>query len=198
MSDDKVVSMRSKSAAHNYDIGRPPSERTIPVEADDALRAKILDTLELTHLHRVNDLTLAYQYEDAKQDMFHFVTQNGAIRHVIDCALDDGIRLLQTDNVTGAGIVVSMIKTMIENHYDLRKHTLGPPTLHVRASIEVQAEINIVSKTLSRLRSEFDLARAREMQTIATAINEMKAAPEDADAGAGQKYDVAEEAGDEA
>jgi hypothetical protein len=185
MDDENVVSIRPRVATHNYDIGRPPAERTIPIEASEPHKAVIEAhpaPVGLEHSYQVHDLYLAYHEDDEKRRLFGWQTDNDQMRELLDGGLSKGLDLLQREHVTVVGIFLETMQTIIEGHPVLQKQLLGPALFHDRSSREVRTEIAIVAKSMARLQSEFDSARERETSAL-------KAAMEAASVPAGDDYE---------
>jgi hypothetical protein len=172
MSDDRVLSMRSKSAAHNYNVGAHPAERSIPIEANDALRAVIQSKpgpAGLEHLAKLNDLYLAVYDKGEKRALFGARADSEPMLDLLDHVLSKSLAQLQVENVTVVGIILDVIQTMIE-HPLLQKHVWGPMLYHSRTSGEILAEVNLLSKSLASLRAELNAAREREKESLSVAM----------------------------
>jgi hypothetical protein len=142
--------------------GRPPWKRRLPIEADDALRRKIPGAgVTLEHTIRLNDLHLAWRYDEEKHRVFGLQTPDQHIRDVIDLLLDVAITEMQFENATVSGVAYKMICAAVEACPPLRKQVLGPILFHVRSRDEVLAEIACISKILARLQEELELAESR-------------------------------------
>jgi hypothetical protein len=134
--------------------GRPPSQRYIPLEADEALTEKIENDLTMTGEHTVtlNELLLAYRHDEAKYRLFGIKTPDQHVHDLIDRQLGVAIQEMQQENATVCGVVYRLVQTAVNVVY--LKHVIAPQLHHDRSADEIRAEIECVSKTLERLQKE--------------------------------------------
>lgn len=182
MNEDKIVSMRSKSAAHNYNVSAHPAERTIPIEANSALRTAIESVpgpVGAEHVATVNELYLALYHGEEKVRLFGARADTEPMADFLDRVLSKSLTLVQAENATVVGIILDLVQTATE-HPLLQKHVWGELLYHLRSSVEVQSEINIVSKTMASLQAELDRARDREKEAVSAAMAVVTSLSDDA------------------
>jgi hypothetical protein len=144
--------------------GQPPHRRFLPIEADEILKRKIEkdSSMTLEHVLTLNELMLAYHYPEEKNRIFGIVTPNEHVFDLVDRLLDLAIEEMQLENATVVGVVLKLIQLMIEGDRVMRKYVMGAFLYHAKSSAEIKAEMACVSKTLARLKEDFEAALKRE------------------------------------
>jgi hypothetical protein len=126
----------------------------------------------------VNELYLALNHGEEKVRLFGARADTEPMADFLDRVLSKSLTLLQAENATVVGIILDLVQTAIE-HSLLQEHVWGDLLYHLRSSVEVQSEINIVSKTLASLQAELDRARDREKEAVSAAMAVVNESPDD-------------------
>jgi hypothetical protein len=122
--------------------GRPPCERYIPIEVNEALRESWLKreprrpSVPMEHLLTLNELLSAYHYDSEKQRLFGIHRSDQLLYNITDELLDVAITEMQEEGVTVVGLIFRVIQQALEIYPVLRKQMFGPVLHHARSSIE--------------------------------------------------------------